>query len=152
MFMKIINDWGALIGILAVLGIEISPIKINPIGWLLKYIGKLLNQDIKKEVSSLSEKVDKLEELSKTKFEAEELKQRITNYHTLLLTNGLDNNQYRRCFELEDKYRLYQEKYEKKYPGRVNGHLDAMLEAIHSNYLNGNIIFMEDEKDGNPKK
>lgn len=151
MIMKFINEWGALIGILGIIGIEISPIKINPIGWILKNIGKLLNQDIKKEVNKLSDKVDKLEE-SQDFTDVFNIKQRITNYHTLLLTNGLDNNQYRRCFELEDKYRIYQKKYEKKYPGKINGHLDTMLAAIHDNYLKGNIIFMEDEKDGNSKK
>ena len=141
MFMKFINEWGVLIGILGLVGIEITPIKINPIRWCLRHLGKLLNQDIKKEVNKLSEKVDKIEE-NQDFADIFNIKQRITNYHALLLNSGLDNNQYRRCFELEAKYRMYQE----KYPGKVNGHLDAMLEAIHTNYLKGNIIFMEEEK------
>ena len=62
MIMKFINEWGAIVGVLGLIGIEMAPIKINPIKWLLRHIGKMLNQDIKKEVSKLSNKVDKLEE------------------------------------------------------------------------------------------
>lgn len=146
MIMKFINEWGALIGILGLVGIEITPIKINPIRWILKQFGKLLNQDIKKEVNKLSDKVDKIE-TNQDFVDISNIKQRITNYHALLLNSGLDDNQYRRCFELEAKYRMYQN----KYPGKVNGHLDAMLESIHSNYLKGNIILMEEENERSGK-
>ena len=138
MIISWLKEWGAVVGLLGLIGIEIVPIKINPIRWLFRKIGSLLNQEIKKQVSTLAEKVDKIEE-SQDFTDIFNIKQSITNYHALLLSSGLDNNQYRRCFELESKYRFYQ----KKYPGRVNGHLDAMLEAIHNNYLDGNIMNME---------
>lgn len=141
MIMQWIKEWGAIVGFLGLIGIEIIPIKINPIRWIFRHIGKMLNQDIKKEVNKLSDKVDKLEE-TQDFTDIFNIKQTITTYHALLLNSGLDNNQYRRCFELETKYRFYQE----KYPGRVNGHLDAMLESIHANYLKGNINFMEDDR------
>lgn len=147
MIMSWLKEWGTIVGILGIVGIEISPIKINPIRWCFKQIGSLLNQDIKKEVHALATKVDKLEE-NQDFADIFNIKQRITNYHALLINSGLDNNQYRRCFELEDKYRVYQE----KYPGRVNGHMDAMFEALHTNYLNGNIILMEEEKDERTRK
>ena len=136
-----IKEWASLIGILALLGIEISPIKINPISWIFKTIGNLLNRDIKEEVGKLTTKVDQIEE-SQDFTDIFSIKQHVTNYHALLLSTGLDENQYRRCFELETKYR----KYQKKYPGRVNGHMDAMFEAIHNNYVKGNILVMEEKK------
>lgn len=142
-----LKDWAALIAVLGLLGIEIAPIKINPIRWMLRKIGNLLNHDIREEVDKITTKVDKLEE-NQDFFEVFNIKQRITNYHALLINSGLDENQYRRCFELETKYRGYQE----KYPGRVNGHMDAMFEAIHANYLDGNIILMEEEKDERTRK
>lgn len=142
-----LKDWATLIAVLGLLGIEIAPIKVNPISWVFRKIGKLLNKDIKEEVDKLAAKVDKMEE-SQDFADVFNIKQRITNYHALLLNSGLDENQYRRCFELEDKYRVYQE----KYPGRVNGHMDAMFEALHINYLNGNIILMEEEKDERTRK
>lgn len=147
MVMKFINEWGVIVGVLGLIGIEIAPIKINPIKWVLRHIGKMLNQDIKKEVSKLSNKVDKLEE-NQDFSDIFNIKQRVTNYHALLLNSGLDNNQYRRCFELETKYRAYQN----KYPGRVNGHLDAMFEVIHANYLKGNVILIEEEENERAKK
>lgn len=145
-----LKEWAGLIAALGLLGIEIAPIKINPISWALRKIGNLLNADIKKEVTNLSGKVDKLEE-NQDFADIFNIRQRITNYHALLISSGLDENQYRRCFELETQYRTYQEKYEEKYPGRVNGHLDAMFDSIHNNYLNGNIITEEiqNERTGN---
>lgn len=135
-----LKDWATLIAVLGLLGIEIAPIKINPISWLFRKIGNLLNRDIKEEVDKLTNKVDKIEE-SQDFADIFNIKQRVTNYHALLVSNGLDENQYRRCFELETKYRFYQ----KKYPGKVNGHMDAMFTAIHTNYVDGNIILKEDE-------
>lgn len=142
MITHFLKDWSTLIAILGLLGIEISPIKINPIKWTLVKIGNLLNNDIKKEVNKIAVKVDILEE-NQDFVEIFNIKQRITNYHALLLNSGLNENQYRRCFELEAKYRFFKD----KYPGRVNGHMDAMLESIHKNYLNGNIVLMEEKKD-----
>ena len=140
-----IKEYAALIATLGLIGIEISPIKINPIKWCLRHIGNLLNQDIKKdvnnltnEVNTLSSKVDKLEE--KDDFKAvSDIKKDVTNFHALLVGYGLDENQYRRCFELEEDYK----KYKKKYPGKINGHLDAIFEAVHTNYSKGNILTME---------
>lgn len=147
MITHFLKNWATLIAILGLLGIEISPIKINPIKWALIKIGNLLNNDIKKEVNKIAVKVDILEE-NQDFVEIFNIKQRITNYHALLLNSGLDENQYRRCFELESKYRFFKD----KYPGRVNGHMDAMLESIHKNYLNGNIVLMEEKKDERARK
>ena len=102
--MTYIKEYGALIAALGLIGIEISPIKINPIRWCLRHLGNLLNQDIKKEVDKVSSKVDKLEE-NQDFIDISNIRQSVTNYHALLISSGLDDNQYRRCFELETKYK-----------------------------------------------
>ena len=132
---EFIQQWGAIITFLGLLGIEISPIKINPLKWLGKVIGNLLNSDLTDKVDAITIKVNKLERNNDFK-DLLDIKNNLSNYHVMLATTGLDENQYRRCFELEQKYC----EYKKKYPGEVNGHMDALLEAIHDNYRKGNIL------------
>ncbi len=130
-----IQHWGLVITFLGLLGIEISPIKINPLKWLGKTVGNLINGELANKIDELSEKVNTLEKNNDFK-DLRDIKNNLSNYHVILATSGLDENQYRRCFELEEKY-IY---YKNKYPGEVNGHMDALLEAIHENYKRGNVI------------
>ena len=138
---EFIKQWGVLITFLGLLGIEISPIKINPLKWLFRAIGSLLNGELINKIDTLSEKVNKLERHNDFK-DLLDIKNNLSNYHVMLATAGLDENQYRRCFELEEQYNYYKN----KYPGEVNGHMDALLEAIHENYRKGKIL---DLKNGN---
>lgn len=138
---EFIQQWGALLAFLGLLGIEISPIKINPLRWLFRAIGGLLNGELIHKIDTLSEKVNKLERHNDFK-DLLDIKNTLSNYHVMLATTGLDENQYRRCFELEEKYNYYKN----KYPGEVNGHMDALLGAIHDSYKKGKIL------DLNPKK
>ena len=135
--MNFLEQWGALVTFLGLLGIEIMPIKIKPLSWLLRKAGKLLNNELIEKVDLLNVKVVQLERANDFK-EILDIKQNLSNYKVLLLQNGLDENQYRRCFELETKYNFYKE----KYPGEVNGHMDALMEVIHENYKNENILHM----------
>lgn len=132
---EFIQNWGLLITFLGLLGIEISPIKVNPLRWLFKALGKALNCELIDKVDNLTEKVNKIEKDGDFK-DLLNIKNNLSNYHVMLSTTGLDENQYRRCFELEEKYKEYKD----KYPGEVNGHMDALLEAIHHNYKKGNIL------------
>lgn len=134
-FSIFIEKWGLFITFLGLLGIEISPIKINPIKWIFNNIGKLINKEITDKVDRLTEKVNKLEKDNDFN-DLLSIKNNLSNYHVMMATTGLDENQYRRCFELEQKYK----EYKCKYPGEVNGHMDALLEAIHHNYRQGNIL------------
>ena len=119
---EFIQQWGLIITFLGLLGIEISPIKVNPLRWLFKALGKALNCELIEKDGDFKDLLN--------------IKNNLSNYHVMLSTTGLDENQYRRCFELEEKYKEYKE----KYPGEVNGHMDALLEAIHHNYKKGNIL------------
>lgn len=53
-----------LISIIAMLGVffEITPIKINPISSLLRYIGAKLNEDVIAEVASMKEEIKKIDD------------------------------------------------------------------------------------------
>lgn len=137
-----IHHWGLVIAFFGLLGIEISPIKINPLRFLLKSLGKLLTSSIEDrldnidlKVTDLSHKVSVMEKNSDFK-DLLNIKNNLSNYHNMLATVGLDENQFRRCFELEEKYIYYKTKYE----GEVNGHMDAILDSIHYNYKKGNIL------------
>lgn len=131
----IIQDWGLVITFLGLLGIEISPIKVNPLKWLGKVVGNLLNGDLVAKIDDLANKVNKMEKDADFK-NILDIKNNLSNYHVMLQTMGLDENQFRRCFELEEKYNFYKN----KYPGEVNGHMDALLESIHTHYKNDDIL------------
>lgn len=130
-----IQHWGLVITFLGLLGIEISPIKVNPLKWLGKVTGKLINGELEKKIDILSEKVNKIEkdgDFGKLL----DIKTSLTAFHTMLCATGLDEEQYRRCFELEERYNFYKN----KYPGEVNGHMDAIFESIHFHYKKNDIV------------
>lgn len=141
---EILKYWKEIVSLLAILGIgiEVVPVKVYPIKFIGKTIGKWLNSDTNEKLDKLEKKVDKLEEKvdesdKKSDFkDVKRIKNDLSNYHAIMLRNGLDENQYRRCFELEDDYKVYKEKYE----GQINGHMDAIFESIRNNYENGNIL------------
>ena len=98
MIQDIIKDYGVFLGILAMVGIEISPIKINPFTWLGKICGSLLGiENLSKQIKKVDEKVDENE------------KDRI-RYEILLFSRSLRNkhqhsdNEYQHIEELYEKY------------------------------------------------
>ncbi len=134
---ELTNILKPLFTILASLGIiiEISPIKISPLKIVGGWIGNIVNHNMIEKLDVLDAKVNKLEKATDFK-DIYDIKNTLSNYHVMLATVGLDENQYRRCFELEDKYKTYKN----KYPNEVNGHMEAMIETIHDNYNKGNIL------------
>lgn len=95
---EFIKQFGVLLGVLAMIGIEISPIKINPFTWLGKICGKLLGIDeLNKKITKVDEKVD--------------INERDRIRHEILqfsgsLRNGLTrtDNDYQHIEELYQKY------------------------------------------------
>ena len=41
--------------------IQISPIKLNPWGWVLKQIGKIINEDLSNKIDEMSKKIDEVD-------------------------------------------------------------------------------------------
>lgn len=138
---EFINNWGILVTFLGLIGIEISPIKINPIKWLGKIVGKLINGELEEKIDVIQQKVYRMERHNDFK-DLRDIKNNLSNYHSMLNKVGLDENQYRRCFELEERYNYYRN----KYPGEVNGHMDALLEHIHVCYNQGKILNLQTKK------
>ena len=59
MFKEIIEKYSVILSILALIGIEISPIKINPFTWLGRIIGKIIGiEELNKKIDKIDEKVD----------------------------------------------------------------------------------------------
>lgn len=54
------DNWGTIAAILGALGIglEVAPIKINPVSWLLKKIGNMMNADIINELNRFKNEFD----------------------------------------------------------------------------------------------
>ena len=94
----IIEQYGVLLGVLAMIGIEISPIKINPFTWLGKICGKLLGiDDLKEQIQKVDKKVD-INEIDRIKHEISQF--------SGSLRNGLKREEfdYQHIEELFTKY------------------------------------------------
>lgn len=69
MITRLLDDYVWVLGVLALIGIEISPIKINPIKYLGNILGSWLGiKDIDEKVNNLKEEVD-ANELDRIKYE-----------------------------------------------------------------------------------
>lgn len=98
MIKTIIEQYGVLLGVLAMIGIEVSPIKINPFTWLGRICGKLLGIDeLDKKITKVDEKVD-INERDRIRYEILQF--------SGSLRNGLTRteNDYTHIEELYDKY------------------------------------------------
>ena len=122
--------------------IEITPIKINPWTKLLKWIGKLLNNETSEKVDGLIHKVDKLE----TKIEQVEISQ-IENekdrirWEVLDFANSCRNgrkhtrDEFQHIVTLNTKYKALLKK-----TGDANGVFEDEYEFIHKIYEELKII------------
>lgn len=69
MITRLLDDYVWVLGVLALIGIEISPIKINPIKYLGNILGSWLGiKDIDEKVNNLKDEVD-ANELDRIKYE-----------------------------------------------------------------------------------
>lgn len=111
-------NWGTIVTVLGVLGIgiEVVPvIKINPVSWILKRIGNMLNADITKKVDVLQDEFhrhlkerdfDRINDIRKeivdfslscqrdehhTRDEFERIFSRVDEYHNLLKKYKMEN-------------------------------------------------------------
>ena len=105
MLNEILEQYGALIGFLTLIGIEISPIKFSPFSLLGKICGKLLGIDeLKEKIKEVEKKVDKtIEETNKN--ELDRIRYEILQFSGSL-RNGLKrtHNDYQHIEEIFEKY------------------------------------------------
>lgn len=92
--------------ILAILGIvvEITPIRINPLSYLFKKIGRAINSDLNEEVKELSNKLNVLDEYAKENHK-KELRIQISNFASDLRHGAVKSeSQFIAIIELCDEY------------------------------------------------
>lgn len=127
---NIIETVGLIIEVLAIMGItiEVIPIKLSPLSW----IGKRINEDIKKEINTLKKDVS---ELKKTTDYCDigTIRSRISNFDLLVRKDinldTLERHQYITALKDIDKWN----KYHLKYPS-LNGELKLAIENIEDSY------------------
>lgn len=98
MFNEILEQYGALIGFLALIGIELSPIKFNPFSLLGKICGKLLGINaLEKKIDNIQKEVD-INERDRIRYEILQF--------SGSLRNGLERtqNDYDHIEEIYEKY------------------------------------------------
>lgn len=111
------ENWGTIVGCCGVFGIglEIAPIDIHPVSWVLKRIGTIMNADIMEKVNRMESELksfreekdmDKINDIRKeivdfslscqrdehhTRDEFDRIFERVNTYHDLLKKYGKEN-------------------------------------------------------------
>lgn len=122
------ENWGTIIGCCGVFGIglEIAPIDIQPVSWLLKRIGSIMNADIIEKVNQMEKELHS--------FMAEEDMEKINNIRKEIVDFSLScqrdehhtRDEFDRIFDRVNTYHDLLKKYKKE-----NGKID-----IEVNYIN----------------
>lgn len=116
MLNNIIQQYGIFIGFLALIGIEISPIKFNPFTILGKICGKLLGiEELKNKIEKVEKKVD-INERDRIRYEILQF--------SGSLRNGLTRTQ--------NDYTHIEELYEKYKENGWNSYVSSEMEFIRS--------------------
>lgn len=125
-FLSILKDYGWLIAFLATIGIEIAPIKINPIKWIGTLLGNFLGLGvIKKDIKSLKETVDWND--------IDTVRNRISAFENLVRLdtnkNQLKKHQYITALKDIDKWKYYHTVYK-----NLNGEMNLAIQNIEESY------------------
>lgn len=117
MWTEILNHYKVLIGILAIIGIELTPIKINPIKSLGKLFGKWIGiESLGKQITNVDEKVDENE------------KDRI-RYEILQFSSSLRSGKTKTENDYTHIEELYQKYHEKLH---ANSYISSEMDFIRS--------------------
>lgn len=114
---QILINYKEFIAILTLIGIELSPIKINPLSWLGKMVGKLLG------IAALNDKIDAVSKKVDTN-EIDRIRYEILQFSGSL-RNGLKRteNDYQ---HIEELYKKYHEDL------KANSYITSEMEFIRS--------------------
>lgn len=109
--------------------IEIAPIKVNPISWVLKYCGQQINADVKAEIDSLKSSLNDIDDRV-VQGEIDRIRYEILSFsNSCRKKQKHTRDEFVHIIELNQKYhRLIAEKQIK------NGQLDIEYEFIESVY------------------
>lgn len=126
MFNEILEKYGAIIGFLALIGIELSPIKFNPFTLLGKVCGKLLGINaLEKKIDNIQKEVD-INERDRIRYEILQF--------SGSLRNGLQRteNDYDHIEELYEKYQ------KKKWNSYIHSEMDFIRDCRNKIIDNSN--------------
>lgn len=125
------ENWGAIIGICGVfgIGVEVAPVKLYPVSWLLKKAGNIMNYDIAEKVNAL--------ETEFQSFKKDDDMERINNIRKEIVDFSLacqkeehhTRDEYDRIFDRVGAYHELLKKY-----GMENGKIDIEVNYIKKVY------------------
>lgn len=125
-----VNQYKIIIGILAIIGIEVSPIKINPLGWL----GNKLNSSLHKEIQSLKQEIAEIK-YQQDMSDLGTVRNRILSLYRIkregmeLTNDDLSSirHDYDRYIYLKDKYKYIINDGKKT---KINGDIDIAIKCL----------------------
>lgn len=119
--------------------IQIAPIRINPWTWIGKQVGRLINEEVIKDLNVVKTKInDVIDEQAKLKNEFEERKAltcrvRILNFGDRLLTgSAVSKESYYQIFEDMDFY----DRYCREHPNFINHKTTSTTSLITNSFQN----------------
>lgn len=119
---------GWIIAILSIF-IEISPIKVNPLSAIVKWLGKLFTGDTSKKIDSLIKKVDTIEN-NVTENEKDRIRWEILDFANSCRNDRRHTrDEFQHIITLNDKYRRLLEKTNDK-----NGVFEVEMKYIKDEY------------------
>lgn len=136
---KIIGcNYRFIIGFITFIGIfvEISPIQINPISWLFKWLGNNINKDIKEELKQTKSLIDNMQiQLGKMQEQQDRLEINDMRSQILDFSNSAMNGRKHTQEEFDHILTVYGE-YEKliKVRNLTNGKVDLAVAYIRDLY------------------
>lgn len=115
---EFIQRYSWIVGVLALIGIEIAPIKFSILSWL----GNRLHRDLFNKLDDLDKKIDQAD--------IDNIRTRILDYDARIRKGEvIKQYQYKAIFKDIDKWVLYHEKYKD-----LNGMIDAAIENITQHF------------------
>ena len=117
MFNEILEQYGALIGFLALIGIELSPIKFSPFSLLGKICGKLLG------INALETKIDNI------KKEVDINERDRIRYEILQFSGSLRNGLQRTQNDFDHIEELYEKYHKKGWNSYIHSEMDFIREC-----------------------
>lgn len=126
------NDSGYIILIIVVLStcIEIAPIKINPLSFLFKWIGDIINKDIKEQLQSVSTQLDDVSDRI-DKIEINDTRSTILDFANSCMNERRHTKE--EFNHIIDLHTEYEEKIAEK--GMKNGRVDLAFKYISELYM-----------------
>lgn len=136
------NYWLSVFTLISIF-IEITPIKINPISSLLKWIGSQINKDIKEQLTEQNQKLDVLQEKHENtesrldNIELNNMRSRILDFaNSVMRERKHTQEEFNYIFKLHSDYEELIK--EKRYPNKQLDNAISYIDEIYNQCLREN--------------